>query len=79
MYTDEFIGKLIYQAVNERDRYKPVSHNEVRVGDIVLLKEVHTKPINFPLGRVKQIVKNTNNEVTGVIVMKGKNRDSETP
>ena len=75
LYADEFIGKLIYQAVNERDRYKPVSHNEVRVGDIVLLKEVHTNPINFPLGRVKQIVKNTNNEVTGVIVMKGKNRE----
>ncbi|XP_068224897.1 uncharacterized protein [Palaemon carinicauda] len=72
IYNEEFVGNLIYQAVNKKDRYKPVQHKELKVGDIVLLKEPLAKPCNYPMGRIKEIVKNINNEVTAVKVFKGK-------
>ncbi|XP_068250638.1 uncharacterized protein [Palaemon carinicauda] len=72
IYNEEFVGNLIYQAVNKKDRYKPVQHKELKVGDIVLLKEPLAKPCNYPMGRIKEIVKNVNNEVTAVKVFKGK-------
>ena len=58
------------------DRYKPVSHQKVSVGDIVLLKEPYAKPPNYPLARVKEVVLNTNGKVTGVVAIKGKNRET---
>ncbi|XP_068226482.1 uncharacterized protein [Palaemon carinicauda] len=72
IYNEEFVGNLIYQAVNKKDQYKPVQHKELKVGDIVLLKEPLAKPCNYPMGRIKEIVKNINNEVTAVKVFKGK-------
>ncbi|XP_068237328.1 uncharacterized protein [Palaemon carinicauda] len=72
IYNEEFVGNLIYQAVNNKDRYKPVQHKELKVGDIVLLKEPLAEPCNYPMGRIKEIVKNINNEVTAVKVFKGK-------
>ena len=75
LYNEEFIGNLIYQAINQKDRYKPVKHKNLSVGDIVLIKEPLLKPGNYPLGRIKEIVKNCNDEITGVTVMKGKNRE----
>ena len=75
LYNEEFVGKLIYQAVNKQDRYKPVHHQMVSVGDIVLLKEPYAKPHNYPLARVKEVVVNINGEVTGIVAIKGKNRE----
>ena len=70
-YHTEFLGKLIVQATDQVDRYVPVQHQELRVGDIVLIKDPHVKPFNLPMGRVKKIFKNEIDEVTHVEVFKG--------
>ena len=75
IYYDELIGKLIYQAIDKKDRYKPVNHKLIKPGDIVLLKETYSKPNNFPLAKVKDVVTNINGEVTGAIVIKGKTNE----
>ena len=72
LYNEEFIGNLISQAVNEKDRFKPVKHKPISVGDIVLIKEPLCKSTNYPIGRVKEVITNINDEVTGVKVLKGK-------
>ena len=74
-YQDEFLGTLIAQAVDRKDRYRPVKHNLLQAGDIVLLKEINTKPNDYPLGIVKRTVTNDNGEVTGAFVMKGRTRE----
>jgi hypothetical protein len=76
LYHTEFLNTLIGQAINVKDRYRPVKHNEVRVGDIVLLKDPLLKPNNYPMAVVKSIQKNVNNEVTGVIAFKGKTEET---
>ena len=75
IYSDEFLGTLMSQAVDRKDRYKPVSHKGLEVGDIVLLKEANTKPNHYPLGIIKQTVTNDIGEVTGALVMKGRSRE----
>ena len=75
IYSNEFLRTLIAQAVDKKDRYKPVSHKGLNVGDIVLLKEVNTKPNHYPLGIIKQTVVNNNGEVTGALVLKGRTRE----
>lgn len=75
VYQEEFLGNLIAQAVDRKDRYRPTKHKHINEGDIVLLKEQHTKPNYFPLGIVKQIVENDNGEVTGAIILKGKTNE----
>ena len=42
-YQEEFLGTLIAQAVDRKDRYHPVHHKILKVGDIVLVKEVNKK------------------------------------
>ena len=74
-YHSEFLSGLVHQAVNVKDRYKPVTHKSVSKGDIVLIKEQYTKPINYPMGRVINVTTNANNEVTGAEIMKGKTRE----
>ena len=76
LYNEEFVGNLIYQAVNLKERYKPVKHKHLSVGDIVLIKEPLLKPSNYPLGRIKEVVKNINDEITGVTVLKGKSGET---
>ena len=71
IYENEFIQTLVHQAIDKQDRYKPVFHHNIKVGDIVLLKELHKKPIDFPMARIIEIVKNSNNEVTGVVAKRG--------
>ena len=72
IYCNEFLVKLMEQAVDKRDRYKKVSHHPIAVGDLILLKESNTKPINYPLGRVASVQVNSLGEVTGATVKKGK-------
>ena len=75
IYQKEFISTLIVQATNHQDRYKPVTHKHLKVGDIVLLVEENTKRTNYPLAIVKSIVRNESEEVTGAILRKGKNNE----
>ena len=74
-YNEEFLSNLIVQAVDRKDRYKPVSHETIEVGDVVLLKEDFTKPYNYPMAVVKSIVTNDSGEVTGALLLKGKSRE----
>ncbi|XP_068228287.1 uncharacterized protein [Palaemon carinicauda] len=75
LYQEEFIANLIHQAVDVPDRYKPVTHNKISPGDIVLLKENFTKPNDYPMGVVKEIFTNTLGEVTGATILKGKTQE----
>ena len=75
LYQDEFLGNLIHQATNVKDRYVPISHKTINPGDIVLLKEQHTKPNYYPLGLVKSVVRNSSGEVTEATILKGNSRE----
>ena len=57
IYATEFIPNLIDQATDIKDRYKKVKHNELKIGDLVLLRETFCKPSNFPLAIVKKVTK----------------------
>ena len=74
-YHSEFLGCLMKQAINDKNRYKPVTHNKLQVGDVVLIKEENCKPINYPMAIVKEVKVNIINEVTDAILLKGKNRE----
>ncbi|XP_064089863.1 uncharacterized protein LOC135203822 [Macrobrachium nipponense] len=74
-YQNEFLSTLVAQAVDRKDRYRPVCHQKLGIGDIVLIKEPNTKTINFPLGIVKDIEENDLGETTGAIILKGKTRE----
>ena len=52
MYHKEFLGTLMQQAVDRGCRYRPVTHKSLNVGDIVLIREEHSKRSNYPLGIV---------------------------
>ena len=71
IYHSEFLGTLVDQAIDKKGRYRPVTQHPIKIGDIVLLKEVHTKPNNYPMGLVKELEFNSNNEVTGAVILKG--------
>ena len=72
IYHNEFIGTLILQAIDRNGRYKPVSHKQVQVGDIVLIQEEYTKRSNYPMGLVIKIFQNNLGETTHAVVKKGK-------
>ena len=71
-YNKEFLQNLLTQATNLKDRYKPVSHAALAIGDIIMLKENHLKSADYPLARVTKIIRNDIGEVTNVIAFKGK-------
>ena len=75
-YVNEFLATLVKQATSEKDKYKPVIHQKLKVGDIILLKEPLTKVNHYPLAIVEEVVDNDLGEVTGVIVRKGNGRSS---
>ena len=49
--------------------------HDIKEGDVVLLKEVNTKPNHYPLGIVKKVVENDEGEITGAEVLKGKTKE----
>ena len=51
---------LVQQAISEKDRYKPVGHACIEVGDLVLMKEPLLKPSQYPIGIVKEKTENSN-------------------
>jgi hypothetical protein len=63
------------QATCEKDKYKPVTHQKISVGDIVLMKEQYTKPTNYPMGLVKSVQINSLGEITGAEILKGTTRE----
>ena len=75
VYSREFLTHLISQAVDKKDRYKPVSHKSITVGDIVLLVELNTKRSNYPMGIVEKVNINQLGEATSAIVLKGHTRE----
>ena len=75
IYHSECLTTLITQSTDRKNRYKPVVHDSLNPGDIVLLKETFTKPLNFPMGIVKEITTNTLGETTAIKVFKGKTRE----
>ena len=75
VYSREFLTQLIFQSVDQKDRYKQVSHKSLSVGDIVLLVEPNTKRSNFPMAIVKQVNFNDIGEATSAIVLKGRTRE----
>lgn len=74
-YHSEFLATLIHQAVNVKDRYRPVKHAALQKNDIVLIKEPYLKPSQFPMGIIREIVKNDLGEVTNAVVLRGKTRE----
>ena len=75
IYNEEFLKNLAYQATNESGRYKPANSDSIEVGDVVLLREQHYKPSNFPMGIIQQIVKNDIGDTTEVVLLKGNTRE----
>ncbi|XP_068224198.1 uncharacterized protein, partial [Palaemon carinicauda] len=74
-YNNEFLAHLMKQAVNVKSRYKPVTHKQLKPGDIVLIKEENCKPFNYPMAVVKETVMNTIGETTNAILLKGRTRE----
>ena len=75
IYRDEFQAQMIVQATDKKNRYQPVTHKKPEVGDVVLIKEINLKRMDYPMGIVKEIQTNINDEVTGVTILKGKTRE----
>lgn len=76
LYNEEFLHTLSSQASDKPGRYTPVKNHNIEIGDVVLLKENHCKPGNYPLGVIKSIIKNSLEEVTEVSLLKGKSRET---
>ena len=53
-----------------------MTHKNLHVGDIVLVKESFCKPIHYPMAIVKEVVLNNIGEVTSVTLFKGKTRET---
>ena len=70
-YYKEFIPQLIHQATDNGKRYKPVNHNKLEVGDLVLIGDEMTKRTNLQMARVLAVETNRLGEVTGVTLKKG--------
>jgi hypothetical protein len=64
------------QGLDQKGRYKPVTHHSLQVGDLVLLRDPLLKTSHFPMARVKEVVRNASDEVTGIVVIKGNTRET---
>ena len=71
LYNQEFIIKLMDQAVDKNDRYKPTVHHIIKKNNIVHLKENYLKNFKYPMAIVKEVIKNSKGEVTACLVKKG--------
>ena len=75
VYHSEFLTNLIYQAIDKKDRYKPVLHKAIKPGDIVLLVDKFLKRYYYPMGKVIDVDENSLGEVTAAHVLKGDTRE----
>ena len=69
------MATLLYQALDKNSRYKPVQHERLQVGDIVLLADPLAKQYNYPMGKVTEVVTNDLDEVTAAYIWKGATRE----
>ena len=74
LYHGEFLQTLLDQATDRKNRYRPVTHQCVKPGDIVLIKEDNTKMNNYPMGRIKETFLNDIGETTHATVLKGRTK-----
>ena len=51
-----------------KHRYKPKLHNNLNIGDLVLIKDNLIKRVNLPLARVQEVVLNDLEECTEAVV-----------
>ena len=70
IYQEEFLAELTHLATNRKDRYAQLKHEKLNVGDICLIKEPMQKAVNFQMGIVEKIFKNSLEEVTEVVLRK---------
>ena len=63
------------QATDRPSRFKPVTHDLIDKGTIVLIKEPNCKPINYPMGIIKKVELNSQGECTSVKILKGKTQE----
>ena len=71
IYEDYFLQQLIIQSTNKRGGFKPVVHKKLKLGDLVLIKDELTKPHQYPLGRIIELIQNSMGEITEVKLIKG--------
>ena len=76
LYHFEFITNLITQATNKPNRFNPILHKKLSIGDIVLLVEKNQKQTNFPMGVVRAVEENNLGEVTSAHIFKGSTRET---
>ncbi len=69
-YYSEFLYALIDDATRIRDKYLPIKHQILSVGDIVLIRDPYVKSSAYPMAVVTCITKNSLQEVTKAVVMK---------
>lgn len=74
-YEEERRETLLRQATDKPNRYKKYKHAELKIGDIVLVKEPLTKRAKYPRARIIKLNKNDVGEVSSVIIQKGKTRE----
>lgn len=75
LYNKEFLKTLSVQATNKIDRFKPVPHGGITVGDVVLLKEPHMKAPDYPMAVVRECITNSLGEVTDIVAKKGRSNE----
>ena len=72
IYSSEFQSNLLEQATNKVGRYRKFRHEKLKVGDLVLIRDPFIKPNHFPMAKVLEISTNSLDEVTEVLLLKGK-------
>ena len=75
VYHADFMVNLIFQAVDKEERYKPVLHNPINNGDIVLLVDKHLKQYRYPMGRFISVERNSIGVTTAARILKGDTRE----
>jgi hypothetical protein len=69
-YMPEFLSNLQHQASNLPSRYAPHSHTQLRIGDLVSIKEQMRKPFDFPRGVIVAVETNSADEIPVVSIRK---------
>ena len=75
-YNETFVVNLLDQGIDRKGRYKRLPHYPLRIGDVVSIREENSKLINYPMGIVTEIHRNSLEEVTHVKVFKGSTRET---
>ena len=75
LYNEEFRTSLIAQATDMSGRYKLGSASQLKIGDIVLMREDNMKRADFPMVRIVDLHYNFLYEVNKVFLIKGASRE----